>query len=80
LRGGQGWLRLVRSVIAAGAGGAGPYTLNCGLGVLHVLSGMVEVAIGDNAFRLGPGDTLTSVGGSRIPGSIPMIRSAAVLW
>jgi transcriptional regulator with XRE-family HTH domain len=60
---GQSRLQLIRSHIGpGGSGGADMYTLNSEIEVVHVLSGVIEVAFVDGAVRVEAGDALTFSG------------------
>ncbi len=60
---GQGRVQLLRSMLQPGAsGGAEPYTINCDVEVLHVVSGVLELRLGNEVSLLRAGDTATFPG------------------
>jgi transcriptional regulator with XRE-family HTH domain len=61
---GQARLQLVHTTAEpGGSGGTEPYTINCEVEVLYVLSGQVELSFRDGSRELAAGDAITFSGG-----------------
>ncbi|BAU33040.1 helix-turn-helix domain-containing protein [Microcella alkaliphila] len=60
---GQGRVQILRSVMQPGAtGGDDPYTVNCDVEVLHIVSGELRLRLGNEWHELAAGDTMTFPG------------------
>lgn len=78
---GQGRVQVLHSVMQPGAnGGTEPYTINCDVEVLHVVTGTIELRIGNDWHDLAAGDTMTFPGREPHTWRVSASEQTEVIW